>query len=110
MANIHTLFEALLEVDTGKKIKVNGVANEREYETIRTALVKKWTEHKTIISAVGADDDPILEYGLCGNYSTGDYTATFYIGHSRRKVAKQYSFTIVDDDPPVKSDAPNNTV
>lgn len=98
MANIHTLFDALLEVGINKKIKVQGVANERDYETLRTALVKKFTEHKNIIQAVGADDEPILQYAMCGNYSREEYAATFYIGQSRKKVARNYSFTIVDTD------------
>ena len=100
MANIHTLFDALLEVGVNKKIQVQGVANERDYETLRTALVKKFTEHKTIIAAVGSDDEPILQYAMCGNYARADRSATFYIGQSRKKVARNYSFTIVDTDTP----------
>lgn len=101
MANIHTVFEAVLENGTsGKKIKV-GVADKYEYETVRTRLVKLWNTHKdTLIAIAGEGCDPLLEFSLCGNFekSTDIECANgyFYLGKPRRKLAKSYSFSIVD--------------
>lgn len=112
MVNIRTLFEALVDAGPGKKLVVQ-VEDRSEHETIRTQLCKLWTEHKEIIGAVGDDDDPTLQYSMCADFlpssgntepgnsdSTGNAPcarSTFYIGKPRRKVAKSFSFVIVDE-------------
>jgi hypothetical protein len=97
MANIHTVFEAILEIGTsGKKTRV-GVADKHEYETVRTRLVKLWNEHKqTLIAIAGEGCDPLLEFSLCGNYDREESAGYFFLGKPRRKLAKEYSFSIVE--------------
>lgn len=98
MANIRTVFDALLDAHTnGKQLKIDGVATFNDYETLRTRLVKFWRDHIEIILAVGGEgSDPLLELSLCGDYCSEDQSATFFLGKPRRKLAKSYSFSIVD--------------
>lgn len=104
MANIHTVFEAVMETaatgEKGKKIKV-GVADKHEYETVRTRLVKLWNTHKELLTAIAGEDcDPLLVFSLCANYCTdvdsGENFGVFYLGMPRRKLAKNYSFAVVE--------------
>jgi hypothetical protein len=98
MANIHTVFEAVIET-AGRRVRV-GVADKHEYETVRTRLVKLWNSHKeTLISIAGADCDPLLVYSLCGNFDPQDSSGVFFLGKPRRRQAKNYSFSIVDNVP-----------
>lgn len=99
MGTIRTLFDAVVEAaSNGNKIEV-GVADRNEYETIRTRLVRFWTEHKEVIIAVGGEDsDPLLQLGMCGDFDPSTGLATFYLGRPRRKMAKSYSFSIVATD------------
>lgn len=100
MADIHTVFEAITELGTsGGKIKV-GVADKNEYETIRTRLVKLWNKHKELLISIGGEDsDPLLAFSLCADFhaDTEQPYAHFYLGKPRRKLAKSYSFSIVDE-------------
>ena len=114
MANIHTLLDAIIDNGTtGKKVSI-GVASKNEYETIRTRLVTLWSEHKTVILAVGGEDsDPLYPLSLCSSISkntddSGLYAGEFWLGKPRRKVAKSYSFTIVE--PQEDSTTPTATV
>jgi hypothetical protein len=99
MANIRTLFDTILAVEFGKKVTVQGVASATQYETIRTRLVKFWTEHREILIAI-SDDDPAIRLSLCGNYQRETNSATFYLGPARRKAALEFSFTIEGEDEP----------
>jgi hypothetical protein len=100
MANIHTVLEAIIENatdGTGTKRVQLGVADKYEYETIRTRLVKLWSDHKEVLLAVGGEGgDPLLELSLCANFDKQSSRGTFYLGRPRRKMAKSYSFEIVD--------------
>lgn len=96
MGNIHTILEAIIDNGTtGKKVQL-GVVDKNEYETIRTRLVKLWVEQRTVIQAVGADSDPLADCALCADFSAATRQGTFYLGKPRRKLAKSYSFSIVD--------------
>lgn len=102
MASIHTLFEAILEATPGRKFVVR-TANRNEHETIRTQLCKLWANHKTILGAIGDDDSPLLELALCADFAEHNTaednraTSTFYLGTPRRKVAKSFSFQIMEE-------------
>lgn len=106
MADTRTLLEAITDNgDTGKKVRVE-VADRNEYETLRTRLVKLWAEQRDIILAVD-EDDHLAALSLCADFhDTGSDSelcaATFWLGKSRRKQAKSYSFSII---PPADSDA-----
>jgi len=106
MVSIRTLFDTLLARDIGTKVEL-GVADRNDYETLRTRLVKFWTDHKEIITAI-SDDDPSLEYGMCGDYKAENGTAQFWIGKPRRKVARHYSFTIVEATEQSATDSPDS--
>lgn len=95
MAGIPTLLEELLEQPPGSKLVVNDIKTRNEYETIRTALSRRWAEHRNIILAIEGDDNPILSLGLCGDYHAKEESAEFYLGKSRKKQARSYSFSIV---------------
>jgi len=94
MASIRALIDAIIDAPVGAKIHLE-IEDRREYETVRTRLCKFWNEHKEVIQAIGEDNDPALELGLCGNYDHSTRTAEFYLGVPRRKMAKHYSFTVV---------------
>jgi hypothetical protein len=100
MANIHTvrdLLDAVIENGTtGKRVQLT-VGSKNEYETIRTRLVKLWTEHRDVIIAI-SDDDPLAQLSLCGDFVASDFSATFYLGKSRRRQAKSYAFAIIETD------------
>lgn len=95
MANIHTVFEAVLEngITGEKKVKI-GVVDKNEYETIRTRLVKFWTDRKEVFIAIG--DETFTDYSLCGDWEADTCTAYYYLGKPRRRAAKHYAFEIVD--------------
>ena len=96
MASVQTLIDAIIDAPPGTKFEVT-VAGRNEYETIRTALVKKWVHHREMLSAI-ADDDPTTNLSLCGDYADCEDVgvATFYLGKSRRKQARSFEFTIVN--------------
>lgn len=96
MANIHTVLDAIIENGTsGKRVQIE-VSDRNEYETIRTRLVTLWSQHKEILEAVSEVADPLAVCSLCGDYSSTDSLATFYLGKPRRRMAKSYSFVITD--------------
>ncbi len=106
MANIQALFEAVVDAAAeSKKVKVE-VINRSQHETIRTRLVTLWNNHKETIFAIGGEDsDPLYPLSLCSTYiagnddtSDGGSRSEFWLGKPRRKVAKDYSFTIVEAD------------
>jgi hypothetical protein len=106
MAGIHTVFDVIVDNGvTGKKLVIP-FETRNDYETARTRLVALWTKHKaTILEIAGEDSDPLLAYSLCADFksdgdkdgSNGSSRGTFYLGKPRRKMAKNYSFEIVDD-------------
>jgi hypothetical protein len=96
MANIRALLDALMDLPPGQKITII-ISSKSEYETVRTALVKTWTTHREIIRSI-SEDDPFLDNSLCGNYlpTQGEYgEAEFYLGKTRRRLAKSYDFSVV---------------
>lgn len=107
MANIPTLLEAIIEQgNSGRKVSI-GVASKNEYETIRTRLVTLWNQHKEAILAIGGDDsDPLYPLSLCSTFISDKNgsgsnaepagNGEFWLGKPRRKVAKHYSFTIIE--------------
>lgn len=96
MADIRTLHEALVAAGPGHKITIEGVDNVNEFHTIRTALVKKWSDHKNMLLIIGMDETSVeFGYSMCGDWNSTDRTATFFLGKNRRKTAKQYTFAIV---------------
>lgn len=109
MANIHTVFDAILENGAGKKVVKIGVADKLEYETARTRLVKLWSVHKeTLVKILGEDCDPLLVYSMCGDFDPqGDEQSpaygVFFLGKPRRKLAKSYSFVVVDNEQSTQS-------
>lgn len=116
MANIHTVFEIILENGVnGKKVQL-GVADQNEYETARTRLVKLWNRHKELlISIAGEDCDPLLAFSLCGSYVRGGTPdelphGIFYLGKPRRKEAKNYSFTVVSEQPAIPDAVNDSTI
>lgn len=104
MANIHTVFEAVMDngIDGNKKVKI-GVVDKNEYETIRTRLVKFWTDRKEVFIAIG--DETFTDYSLCGDWEPDTCTAYYYLGKPRRRAAKHYSFEIVENDTSLQTDS-----
>ncbi len=115
MANIQALFDAVLEAAVErKKVKVE-LTSRSEHETARTRLVTLWSEHKQVILAVGGEDsDPLYPLSLCASFdeqiesgsvggnddtSNGSCRSEFWLGKPRRKMAKSYSFSIVEETP-----------
>lgn len=98
MANIRQVFDVLVDAGTkGIKIKVNNVETFKEYETYRTRLCTFWSNYREILVALGGEDnDPMCELSLCGTYDKNDRFAIFFLGKSRRKEARQFSFEIID--------------
>lgn len=112
MANIHTVLDAVITAAAeSKKVQITGI-NRSEYETIRTRLVTLWNEHKNTLLAIGGEDDPIYPLSLCSSYEeeradddTGDGSsrAEYWLGKPRRKMAKSYSFSIVETQDEISS-------
>ncbi len=99
MASIQDLVDLIVEnVGTDKRLEIPGVADEKEYHTIRTGLVRKWVEQREVIRAIAGDADPLAELSLCGNYDSSSQAARFWLGTARRKMAKSYTFSIVSND------------
>lgn len=107
MANIHTVFDAIVENGVnGAKVRI-GVEDKNDYETVRTRLVKLWNAHKELlISIAGPDCDPVLEYSMCGDYDPQESAGYFFLGKPRRKPARSYSFSIVSPNDPPELPAP----
>jgi hypothetical protein len=101
MASIRTLFDHLTDLPPGQKLTI-AISSKSEYETVRTALVKFWTTHREIIRSI-TDDDPFLDNALCGNYLQERSEAEFWLGKTRRKLAKEYSFVVKQIDTPKES-------
>lgn len=94
MADIRTLLDALVEAGPGKKIEVANIGDENEYHTIRTALVKRWADYKEVLLAM-SDDDAAAGLSLCGDWHGDRHAASFFLGKSRRKQPRSYSFVVV---------------
>jgi hypothetical protein len=112
MASIHTVFESVMDngITEGKKVRVS-VIDKLEYETVRTRLVKLWNTHKeNLISIAGEGCDPLLEFSLCGNFVASEHAGYFFLGKPRRKVAKSYSFAVVDGSESTASNPPTDAV
>lgn len=93
MANIHTILDALLDYPPGTRFNVDNIETRNEYETIRTRLVTLWTSRRTILLAIDADSSHV-EKALCGDWCKEENKASFYLGETRRKQSKTYSFSI----------------
>lgn len=101
MADTHTVLDAIIDsAPTGGKIVVQ-FSSKQEYETLRTRLVTLWSKHRqTIIDIVGEDGDPLVVYSLCSNWASDTREGSFFLGKPRRKLAKTYSFKIVEEHAP----------
>ena len=107
MADTRTLLEAITDNgDSGRKITV-AVSTRNEYETLRTRLVTLWSNQRDVILAID-EDDRLASLSLCSDYHSGNdsgevhpghpvSSATFWLGKSRRKQAKSYSFSIIPE-------------
>ena len=96
MGSIRTILESVIDNGiSGKKVEIKPITR-GEYETIRTRLVKLWSKTRENLLAIGSDADPLTETSLCGNYYEDSCCGIFYLGIPRRKVAKVYSFQIID--------------
>lgn len=98
MANIRQAFNTMVDGGlSARVVQFNSIYTTSEYETIRTRLATLWREHKEILVGLGDnDDDPMCKLALCGTYHKDAGIARFFLGKSRRRVAKQYSFQVVD--------------
>lgn len=96
MANIHTVFDAIIDNGTtGEQVEIP-FDSKNDYETLRTQLVKLWSKRKSLITAIaGEDSDPLLAFSLCSNWKKDEKIGTFFLGKPRKKIGKEYSFTIV---------------